>query len=63
MRRNSLVTMLVLGALAVVPLVSELSEQRIEMWVKQLRAGARAASHVLSVARTVRERTGRGRRE
>ena len=53
----------VIGALAVVPLISELSEQRIEMWVKQLRAGARAVSHVFGVARTIREDAGRGRRE
>ena len=51
----------VIGALAVVPLVSELSEQRIELWVKQLRVGARAVAHVLGVARTVREHAGRGR--
>jgi len=53
----------VIGALAVVPLISELSEQRIEMWVRQLRVGAGAISHVLGVARTVREHAGRRRPE
>jgi len=53
----------VIGSLAVVPLISELSEQRIEMWVRQLRVGARAISHVLGVARTVREHAGRRRSE
>ena len=53
----------VMATLAVVPLVSELSEQRIEMWVNQLRVGARAVAHVLGVGRTVREHDGRGRRD
>jgi len=52
-----------IGALAVVPLVSELSPRRIEMWVKQLRIGVRAVSRLLGVARAVREHAGRGRRD
>ena len=53
----------VIGSLAVVPLVSELSEQRIETWAKQLQVGARAVSHVLGVARTAREHAGRGKQK